>query len=602
MIIVRTTTVALTMLIAGAETTMSLSAAEGQGAPAQSTKRQLITVVLAPAQPSPGVDVAPPPPSAAAPVATPGMTLGVQTHFSQGWPATLVDRVRTSGATAVRDGVPWSRGEPTPGRYALDVAAPAALDAVCQSGRTLLLTLAPEHPAYDGGKTAHSDRAIAAFARYAGALADRYRTCLAGIEVGNEINDSRNLSYPAGVNGPARYVALVRATGTELRRRGSTTAVVGGSTNVIGTGFLDRLFAAGLLDAADAIAVHPYRSQAENVDRELANLTDVMRRHGRVLPIWATEFSDNYATADIAAEELVKMVTLLSAAGVSRAYWYALIDQQWFRHMGLYSGPTEKPAARAYGRMAALTSTGRATQIDLKDQGIRLYRFGSGAYVVWGGGGRVAFGGSLTAHDAYGRAVGGSATKVDVGPLPLIVTAAGTPRREQSSMIVADTTFGYGQPPWSYLAQTRDGKLHPLALSDGQWDSSYASRNFQPLRISDITAAVAGTAAAPVRAVVRYTSPATARLSIAGCFTKKPNGDGVDVSVIASGRTVWSRVLTQDALLTGVDVDLARGGTLDLSVGPHQTAGGDAFAYRVRLFARGAAQPVACPHRPQPVS
>lgn len=599
--IFRTTTAALTMLIAGAEATMSLSAAAGQGAAGQSTQQQLIAVVPAPAPssvvPSPALST-----PSAAPAATPGTALGVQTHFSQAWPATLVDRVRTSGAVSVRDGVPWSRGEPTPGRYALDAAAPAALDAVCQGGRTLLLTLAPEHPAYDAGKTAYSDRAIAAFARYAGTLADRYRTCLAGIEIGNEINDSRNLSYSAGVDGPARYVALVRATRNELRRRGSTTAVVGGSTNVIGTGFLDTLFAAGLLGAADAIAVHPYRSQAENVDRELVNLTDVMRRRGRVLPIWATEFSDNYATAEIAAEELVKMVTLLSAAGVSRAYWYALIDQQWFRHMGLYSGANEKPAARAYSQMAALTATGRATPINLKDPGIRLYRFGSDAYVLWGAGGRVAFGGSPMVHDAYGRAVAGTAASIDIGPLPLIVTAAGAPRREQASGIVADTMFGYGQAPWSYLAQSRDGKLHPLALTSGQWDSSYASRSFQPLRIADITAAVAGTAAAPVRAVVRYTSPTAARLSVAGCFTKKPSGDGVDIALVAAGRTVWSRVLTQDAVLAGIDVDLPRGGTLDLSVGPHQTAGGDAFAYRVTLFARGAARSVACPHRPQPVS
>lgn len=540
----------------------------------------------------------PPAVASSAHLATP-MLLGVQTHFSQGWSPTLIDRVRSSGAASVRDGVPWARGEPTPGRYALDAAAPPALDAVCRSGASLLLTIAPQHPAYDGGLTAYTNPAIAAFARYAGALADRYRACLAGIEVGNEINDPRNLPYPAGVDGPAHYVALVRAVRTELRRRGSAASVVGGSTNVIGTGFLDRLFAAGLLEAADAIAIHPYRSQAENVDIEIAHLIAVMRRRGRVLPIWATEFSDNYATPEIAAEELVKMAVLLSAAGVERAYWYALIDQRWFRNMGLYAANgDEKPAARAFAQVAALIGSARAMPLDMGDPGIRLFRVGE-AYVLWGDGGRVAFSGAPTIRDAYGRTI--RTTTVEATPLPVIVSGATTPQLDTPSGIIADTIFDFARPPWSYLAQPRDGPMVSLALSDGQWESSFSSRAYQPLRIGDITAAVAGTATAPVRAVIRYTAPAPQHLSLSACFLKKPSGDGVDITIAAANRTVWRGILTKQVAPNNIDIALARGEALQVIVGPNQSAGGDAFAYRVRLYARGAGRPVACPHRPQPV-
>ncbi len=526
------------------------------------------------------------------------MVLGVQTHFSQGWSPALVDRVRTSGAMSVRDSVPWPRGEPTPGRYALDTAAPAALDAICRSGASLLLTIVPQHPAYDDGLTVNSASGIAAFARYAGALADRYRTCLAGIEVGNEINDPRNLPYPAGVQAPAAYVSLVAATRREVRRRGSAAAVVGGSTNVIGTGFLDILFAAGLLEAADAIAVHPYRAQAEAVDGEIANLVRVMRRHGRVLPIWATEFSDNHATPEIAAEELVKMVTLLSAAGVARGYWYALIDQRWFRNMGLYTtSGDEKPAARAFVQAAVLTGAGRASLVDLGDPGIRLYRFADDAYVLWGGGGRAAFAGTPAIRDAYGRTVAQAAA----GTVPLLVTGAGAPSLAAPSGIVADSLFDFGQRPWSYLAQTSDGDFHPLALSDGQWDSAYTSRFYQPLRIGSATAAVAGTGGSPTRAIIRYTSPTARRLHVTACFAKQDKGDGVDIAVLAAGRTLWRGVLTTQTQIGPISVDLPRGGILDVRIGPNQTAGGDAFAYRVRLFEREAGRAVACPHRPVPV-
>jgi hypothetical protein len=527
------------------------------------------------------------------------MPLGVQTHFSQGWAASLVDLVRRTGTLSLRDGAPWSRGEPSPGRY--DLAAPGLLDAICQSGGSLVLTLVPRHPSYDDNLTVNSPPAITAFARYAAAVAQRYGACVAAIEVGNEINDTRNLPYPPGIDPPASYVALVRAVRAELRRRGMTAAVLGGSTNVIGTGFLDTLFAAGLLEVADGIAVHPYRSQAESVDFEIDHLRAVMRRHGRVRPIWATEFSDNYATPEIAAEELVKMVTLLSAAGVARAYWYALIDQSWFRNMGLYeANGRAKPAAAAFGQMAPLSAAARAAPVDLGDPGVRLYRFGSGEFVLWGGGGSVAFDGAPSVRDAYGRA-DSTATPITAGQIPQIVTGASAARLATPSGIVADSLFGYGHAPWSYHAQPRDGTLHELGLSDGTWESSYSARNYQPLRIANSTAAVAGTGSDPVRAVLRYTSPTARRVSLSACFYKQVKGDGVDVAVIAGGRTLWRQVLTQDATVTGIEVELPRGGTLDVSVGPNQTAGGDAFGYRVRLFTRGTTKPVACPHRAQPV-
>lgn len=529
------------------------------------------------------------------------MPLGVQTHFSQGWATSLVDRVRSSGAMGVRDSIPWSRGEPTRGRYAIDSAAPAALDAICRAGGSLLLTLTPQHPAYDNGRTVNSDAGITAFARYAGELGARYGTCLAGIEIGNEINDSRNLNYPAGLNWQPRYVILVRAVRRELRRRGSNAAAVGGSTNVIGTGFLDSLFAAGLLNAADAIAVHPYRSNAENVDFEIAHLQAVMRRRGKVLPIWATEFSDNYATDTLAAEQLVRMVTLLSTAGVARSYWYALIDQRWFRNMGLYAANgSEKPAARAYAQMIPLTRAARATPVDVGDAGIRLYRFGNAGFVLWGGGGRVTFSGRPVVRDAYGRAVQGGGATVEAGTIPLVITGASDARLAQRSGILADTMFGYGKAPWSYLAQTSDRKLHPLDLLDGQFDTSFGSRFYRPLRISGVSAAVAGTGGSPTRAIIRYTAPSARTVSFAACFMKQANGDGVDIAIIAAGRTIWKRVLKTQEIVAPIDVSLARGDQLDISVGPNQTSGGDSFSYRARLFTQGSGRTVACPNRAVP--
>ncbi|RDE05306.1 glycosyl hydrolase [Sphingomonas aracearum] len=542
-------------------------------------------------------DAAPPTQADAAP-----MVLGVQTHFSQQWSPRLSDLVAEVGAVSVRDGAAWSAGEPSRGTYGANMAGGASLMALCRQGTSLLLTIVPRNPAYDGGQTVHSAEGIAAYAAYVGRVADRYGRCLAGIEVGNEINTASNLPYPPGVDRAAAYVSLVRATKAELARRHSAAAVLGGSTNVIGTGFLARLFAAGLLEAADAVAVHPYRSQAENVDVEIAHLQSVMRRHGRVLPIWATEFSDNYQTPALAAGELVKATTLLSASGVARAYWYALVDQRWFRNMGLFaaSGGT-KPAAQAFRQIAPLIAKARAVRVDLGDAGIQAFRLGTGTYVLWGAGGSVAINPAAVVRDARGLPVKAGGT-VRVDEMPLVVSGTGALRLAAPSGVIADSLFGYARAPWSYLAQTRDGTAHPLSLADWDWTSSFFSRAYQPLRLADTNAAVAGTAASATRAVLRYTAPASQRISIAGCFHKASKGDGVDLVLTAAGRPAWRQVLTGEAAIAGVDVDLAAGQTVELSAGPNRTAGGDAFNYRLRLFARGAARPVPCPQRPYPAS
>ena len=138
------------------------------------------------------------------------------------------------------------------------------------------------------------------------------RPCLAAIEVGNEINGPGTLVYPAGANRAAAYVATLKAVRARI---GGRTAVLGGSTNTIGTGFLKSLFAAGMLAEVDGIAVHPYRSRAEGLDIELAQLNAAMDAAGRRVPVWASEFSRDTSDQPLAAGELVKQATMLAAAG-----------------------------------------------------------------------------------------------------------------------------------------------------------------------------------------------------------------------------------------------------------------------------------------------
>ena len=66
------------------------------------------------------------------------------------------------------------------------------------------------------------------------------------------------------------------------------------------------------------------------------SLDAAMRRTGGHKPIWATEFGNQVDDARISASLLIRMLCMLSAAGVERAYWYALVDEPAYRNMGLY--------------------------------------------------------------------------------------------------------------------------------------------------------------------------------------------------------------------------------------------------------------------------
>lgn len=516
----------------------------------------------------------------------PPMVLGVQTHFSQGWAASTLALAQQAGAPMLRDSLPWADTEKVRGSYSLNTPAAQALASACAGGQRLLLTAVPSNPLYDGGQWVSSAAGNAAFASYLAALADRFGSCLAAIEVGNEINGPGALVYPAGTDRAAAYVATLKAVRARL---GTRVAILGGSTNMIGTGFLRTLFAAGMLGTVDGVAVHPYRSRAEGLDVELAQLGAAMDAAGKRVPIWASEFSVDTRNQPLAAGELVKQATMLAAGGAAQANWYALIDQRWFPNMGLYAGTAPKAQAGAFRLMQRLLARGRPQRLDLGDPLLFAYRFGTDTTVVWGAPRSLSVqGGQIT--DASGAA----SPMARVGESPLVISGT-TAIRFGTSTWIADTLMGWGSAQWRYAARLKADTSYRLPLFDDQFSSYFGDRWYRPLRINATSAAPAGTAAAPTRAVWRYVAPVAQAVDVGGCFAKAASGDGVDLTVTAAGKVLWRGVLTGQLQLPPLSANLAPGDAVELVAGPNQTSGGDSFFQRLVLFQRGAGEPVACP-------
>lgn len=517
-------------------------------------------------------------------------SFGVQTHFSQGWSPSWLGLADQIGARTLRDTVSWASVEKAPGSYDFSGAAVQTLASFCTGGGKLILAIAPENSLYDDGRPVHSDAGRIAYARYLNAVLARFGACVTAIEVGNEINNAGNLAYPAGTDRARTYVASLKTLRQVVKPAHPEVAILGGSTNGVGTGFLETLFAAGGLAVMDGVAVHPYRGVAEGLDVEIQHLRDVMRRYGSPVPIWATEFSYDTTDKAAAAAGLVKSAAQLSASGVDHASWYALVDQKWFPNMGLFAGTSIKPTGLAYAAIVQrLFTYGRAVRVNAGDSLTYLYRFGAARWLAWGAPRTLTFSGAPIIRDIYGTARAGAS--VQLGSEPVIVEGASGftagPRD-----VVADTMLQYGQSPWSYYRRSANNKDVALSLFDNDYTSFFGDQWSKPLRVNVTSAAPAGTGASPMRAVIRYSSPKKQRLDLAACFSKTSAGDGVDYKVMHNGITVAGGILTDKAAISALPLDLATGDTIDLIVGPNQTYGDDSFSYRMQLAVRGRGKPL----------
>ena len=511
-----------------------------------------------------------------------GMTLGVQTHFSHGWHLPWMDIARSLGATTLRDGLNWSTIEKKPGEYTFDRFYVDYLEAARRKRMDVLLTILPNHPAYDGGQTAHTPEAMSAYANYLAAILDRYPDVVTAIEVGNEINGQGGMSGPAARDRARSHVALLRAVHDRIKPTHSRVAILGASTNVIGIGFQEQIFAAGGLEVMDGVAVHPYRAYAEHVDVELAALTAAMKRHGRPVPIYATEFSDSFKTAEMAAPHLLKMAVLMAASGVARAYWYAIQEERAFPNMGLFTQrQARKPGADAF-EFVEKTLIPLGDPVRVETDGLSfVYRYGDKAVVLWGAPRAISVSGRVQAHDARGRPC---ALPTRLGDDPVILVGPAEVVLGEPDWL-ADSFYQFGQAPWSYFAEDKAGVKHPLDWVNWEWTSYIGDRRFRPMSFTPKAVAPKGDAARPVGAVLRYTFPEVRRIRASiEIHHGGRSGDGVDVTVRHGDRILDAFPLSAATRTLTFDVDGLAGDALELMIGPHATAGGDTVGYRMTIL------------------
>lgn len=250
--------------------------------------------------------------------------LGVNIHTTAPEPGEA-GLIRSAGFRTVRMDLHWHDTETRPGHYDW-TPYDRLVSALKQEGLRPLLILNYGHPFYDNGAAPATPSARGAFARWAAAAASRYR----GQGILWEIYNEPNLKhFWKPEPDPAAYVALARETAAAIRAVAPGEFLIGPAVSGVDLEFLESCFRLGLLDALDAVTVHPYRHhEPESATADYRRLRSLIARYApnRNMPVFCGEWGYSAAWSGYDERKQALMLTRLfltnAAARIPLTIWY----------------------------------------------------------------------------------------------------------------------------------------------------------------------------------------------------------------------------------------------------------------------------------------
>ncbi len=532
-----------------------------------------------------------------------GPLLAAASNFGQGAQPRMFEAARAAGISDFRDAVYWAGTDDGSGQFTFDQPTTTWPDALEPAGAWASLTVNNGHPAYDGGATPHTDAGVAGFAAHAAALTGRF-PAIHAIEVGNEFNGGNFVSGPvkqAGRDGrAAAYVALLRATHDAVKASSPGVLILGGGVHSIPVGYLAEVAALGGADLMDALVIHPYSTPPW----QLTTQVEVLRRDPAwaAMPLEVTEFGD--LSARTAAGHMLAAYCQMALSGVTRAVWYPLNERGdgWVPLIDKREKLTS--AGRAY-RLIAAQLEGQSVRDVSPDPFTRACLFGEDRLVIWGAPRQLDLsGGRLDAQDAEGMALDAGPVVLDWETPVLILSRDGpldpamlalAPQR-----LLADSRLQYTYPMPGQDQAKDDGfdrfvrsnaGDRPLITRPGQerdgvpWVPYRAARNDPMVRLTADTLLPGGTGAAPAEIVHRYRADTTGPVDLQIEITPADRSeDGVSVVLLHNSTELARETVTDRLQIERAGMKLAEGDTLEVVVGPNQTARGDVTDYRIRIW------------------
>ncbi len=545
------------------------------------------------------------------------MKLSTQTHFSQGWNTNLLEDVQSLGTDMIRDSIPWGRIETKRGEYDFDVRGAGWLEEALDAGLDVVLAFNPINKLYDKGQTIYSDKGLDAFADYVVAVLKEY-PAIAAIEIGNEFNGNDFVTGKVA-NAPRSerdefYTNLIEAVDKAVDKAGIDVTIIGASTHSIPVDYFAQLEGSGALDHADGISIHPYTTRPEEFSQQIDLLRGVV---GEDIAIHVTEFGSNFDSLDEAPNYLAKMVSVMAAAGVESANWYAFATQSFFPNMELWarSSDSATPAGETFALLEGLLADDtQVTRLDV-DQYVHMYAFGPNAAIVWGLERDVDLADGVTAWDLSGDRI----RKFDSisEDQPVLLRSGDTIDAQSitfsASAVLADSLYDFDltntkgstdgfEGPWSYFAENGLGDARALytmggGLGGGEaWTPYLGSGALRPFHVSATRVTPADfkknndDPRSEFSVVERFTAETDSVVTIKGNWdVANHTRDGVLLTIEHNDEAIFTQVIYNkknghefDLNLSGIT--LTAGDTLDFVIYSRNNASGDVTSRHIQII------------------
>lgn len=508
-------------------------------------------------------------------------TLGVQTHFSQGWPLSLYSKLPALHQPPIRDSIPWVQFETKESLYQPIPQVEAFMARQKRYNVPLLLTFSHRHPSYGGERFPKTQQERDALANYIVEVLKSYGGQVRAIEIGNEINGNVRQWASSRADLPKVYIDILKTIYAKVKAYDPSIKVIGGAAHSVPLGLFDDLFKLDALAHMDGIAIHPYRNTPEHLEIEIENLRLLMKRYGKEVSIYATEFGKEFDNVAEAPAYLAKMVAIMSSSRVKEAYWYALIQQSYFKNMGLMSrSGAALPAFKAFRFLNGLLKEhGSFVRIG-SDPLLRMYQTKSGKVTMIWGSERVI---EIPAGSSVFKPDGTPLESANlVGSEPLVIVGD-APTSIGQSDVLADAFLQYGQAPWSYSVLYSDGRTFPLERMDWDWTSYLGHKWANPSRINADRILVSAPKENPLSLIETFTAPEAMKVSIAGEWAVIPEtSDGITVDILLNGSPISQQFSGRFVEYDGTYA-LKEGDQLSFQVGPGATSKDDILKRQIQI-------------------
>jgi hypothetical protein len=187
-----------------------------------------------------------------------------------------------------------------------------------QTGKVQRGTASPQHP-----------ESVAAFARWAAAMAEHFKDSNLIWEIWNE----PNISFWKPKPDVAQYSTLALATCKAIRATVPGATIIGPATSQVALPYIESFMSSGILEYLDAVSVHPYRNYSKSPETAIAdyqNLRALIEKYApadkKQMPIisseWGYSTSTKGVSVDVQAAYIVRMQLTDVLGGVPISIWY----------------------------------------------------------------------------------------------------------------------------------------------------------------------------------------------------------------------------------------------------------------------------------------